>query len=433
MLRILVIGTGYVGLVSGTCFAEIGHHVTCIDKDKVKIDGLISGAKVPIYEKGLNELIENNKKNGRLHFDTDISKHLNHSDVVIIAVGTPLDDKGQTNFEYIDQCVSEIIQYAQKGLYVIIKSTVPVGTCDRIQMQFNIESNVALEVISNPEFLREGEAVNDFLFPDRVIIGVNIQDNHIINKLYKKLEQNGVEIVYTNRLTAELIKYASNSFLAAKVAFINEIADLSEELGADIAGIAHGVGLDRRIGRAFLNAGPGFGGSCFPKDIKALINISESRNLNLPLLKSIDLSNQIRYQNIARKIETKLESGATIAVLGLTYKAGTDDTRCSPSIKIIQILSEKGFKIKGHDPQGINKAKQDLGNNIIFCHDLYEAAKDADLCLVMTEWSEYRDLDSLKLAACMRKKNIYDLRQVINKDDFIKSGFKVMVVGYQSE
>src|SRR5690606_32537533 len=187
----------------------------------------------------LNELIENNKKNGKLHFDTEISKHINHSDMVIIAVGTPLDDKGQTNFEYIDQCVSEIIKYAQKDLYVIIKSTVPVGTCDRIQMQFNIESNFALEVISNPEFLREGEAVNDFLFPDRVVIGVNIQDNHIIKKLYTKLEQNGVEIVYTNRVTAELIKYASNSFLAAKVAFINEIADLSEELGADISGIAH--------------------------------------------------------------------------------------------------------------------------------------------------------------------------------------------------
>lgn len=433
MLRILVIGTGYVGLVSGACFAEIGHHVTCIDRDNAKIDGLISGSKIPIYEKGLNDLIEDNKKNGRLYFDIDMSKYINESDVVIIAVGTPLDEKGQTNFEYIDHCVSEIIKFAQKDLYVIIKSTVPVGTCDRIQMQFNIKSKFSLEVISNPEFLREGEAVNDFLFPDRVVIGINIQDKKIIRKLYTQLEQNGVEILYTNRVTAELIKYASNSFLAAKVAFINEMADLSEELGGDISSIAYGMGLDKRIGRAFLNAGPGFGGSCFPKDIKALINLSESKDLNLPLLKSIDLSNQNRYHKIVRKIERMLTGGSTIAVLGLTYKAGTDDTRCSPSIRIIQLLSEKGFKIKGHDPQGINKAKQELGNSIRFFDDLYDAAQDADLCLIMTEWNEYKNLDLVRLAGCMKNKKIYDLRQVINKDDFVKSGFKVTVVGYQGE
>jgi UDPglucose 6-dehydrogenase len=433
MLKILVIGTGYVGLVSGTCFAEMGHQVTCIDKDKNKIEGLTLGYKIPIYEKNLDVLIKNNQKAKRLHFDIEMENHINNSDVVIIAVGTPLNKEGKTNFDYINQCVADIIKYAKKDLHVIMKSTVPVGTCDRIQKEFDQKSKFALHVVSNPEFLREGEAVNDFLFPDRIIIGSNLKDDQVMKKLYKGLEDKGVEILYTNRVTAELIKYASNSFLAAKVAFINEMADLSEKLGGDIDKISYGMGLDKRIGRNFLNAGPGFGGSCFPKDIKALINISEDYQLQLPLLKSVDSSNQLRYRNIVKAVEKIITTGSKIAVLGLTYKAGTDDTRCSPAISIIKLLCERGFKVNAHDPKGISKAKEDLEDSIIFYDDMYQAVENTDLCLVLTEWKEYKSIDAKKLASLMRQKNIYDLRKVIQKEDFLNAGFKIKVVGYKSE
>lgn len=432
MLKILVLGTGYVGLVSGTCFAEMGHYVTCIDTDKKKIEGLKNGTKIPIYEKGLKDLIDKNKKNERLHFNTVISDYINDVDIVVIAVGTPLNAQGKTNFEYIDQCVNEILREAKKDLYVIMKSTVPLGTCDNIQKKFNEESKYSLHIISNPEFLREGEAVQDFLFPDRIVIGSDLKNNDIIENLYKKHRDNGVEIVYTNRVTAELIKYASNSFLASKVAFINEMSELSERLGGDINKVSYGMGLDKRIGNSFLNAGPGFGGSCFPKDIRALINISKKEGIDLPLLNAIEISNENRYQTIVAKINSVISKGDKIVVFGLTYKAGTDDVRCSPSINMIKELCKTHSNIHVHDPKGISKAKIELGNSVSYYEDLYLAAEDASLCIIMTEWDEYKNIDPKKLSKCMKKKSIYDFRKIINKEHFQDSGFKVMIVGYKS-
>ncbi len=433
MLKIVVMGTGYVGLVSGTCFAELGHDVVCVDKDKSKIDGLKLGTKVPIFEKDLDDLIKSNKSRGRLDFAVDISGVINNSDIVIIAVGTPLDAKGRTNFDYINQCVSEIVAHAKRDLHVIIKSTVPVGTCDSLQKRFNQESSYSIDVISNPEFLREGEAVQDFLLPDRVVIGSDLEDREVIDELYKELSDRGVEILYTNRVTAELIKYASNSFLAAKVAFINEIADLSERLGGDIEDVSHGMGLDKRIGRKFLNAGPGFGGSCFPKDTKALINTGDDHGVDLPLVRAISLSNEMRHKHIVQRIKKLVQSNDEISVLGLTYKAGTDDVRCSPAINVVRELCAQGFKVKVHDPKGIPKAKQELGDSVSYYDDLYEAVNETSVCVVATEWDDYKNLNPEKLANCMKKSNIYDLRKVINKEAFMKSGFKVMVVGYKSE
>lgn len=433
MLKIAVMGTGYVGLVSGTCFAELGHDVVCIDKDKVKIDGLKRGTKVPIFEKGLKDLIKNNQARGRLDFALDISAVINTSDIVIVAVGTPLDANGRTNFDYINQCVSEIVAHAKRDLHVIIKSTVPVGTCDSIQRKFDQESSCTINVVSNPEFLREGEAVQDFLLPDRVVIGSELEDKKVIDKLYGALSNRGVEILYTNRVTAELIKYASNSFLAAKVAFINEIADLSESLGGDIGDISRGMGLDKRIGPQFLNAGPGFGGSCFPKDTKALINTGHDHGVALPLVGAISLSNEMRHKQIVKRMKKMVRVSDEISVLGLTYKAGTDDIRCSPAINVVRELSAQGFKLRVHDPKGIPKAKKELGNMVSYYDNLYDAVKGTSLCMVATEWDDYKNLDSEKLANYMKKRNIYDLRKVINKEAFVKSGFKVMVVGYRSE
>lgn len=426
-------GTGYVGLVSGTCFAELGHDVVCVDKDKAKIDGLKLGTKVPIFEKGLEDLIKNNQARGRLDFALDISGVINESDIVIVAVGTPLDAKGRTNFDYINQCVSEIVVHAKRDLHVIIKSTVPVGTCDSIQKRFDQESSCAINVVSNPEFLREGEAVQDFLLPDRVVIGSELENRGVIDELYRELSNRGVEILYTNRVTAELIKYASNSFLAAKVAFINEIADLSESLGGDIGDISRGMGLDKRIGHKFLNAGPGFGGSCFPKDTKALINTGNDHGVELPLVGAISLSNEMRHKQIVKRIKKMVRVSEEISVLGLTYKAGTDDIRCSPAINIARELSAQGFKLRVHDPKGIAKAKKELRNMVSYYDNLYDAAKGTSLCVVATEWDDYKNLDSEKLANYMKKRHIYDLRKVINNESFVKSGFKVMVVGYRSE
>lgn len=433
MLKIVVMGTGYVGLVSGTCFAELGHDVVCVDKDKAKIDGLKLGTKVPIFEKGLEDLIKNNQARGRLDFALDISGVINESDIVIVAVGTPLDAKGRTNFDYINQCVSEIVVHAKRDLHVIIKSTVPVGTCDSIQKRFDQESSCAINVVSNPEFLREGEAVQDFLLPDRVVIGSELENRGVIDELYRELSNRGVEILYTNRVTAELIKYASNSFLAAKVAFINEIADLSESLGGDIGDISRGMGLDKRIGHKFLNAGPGFGGSCFPKDTKALINTGNDHGVELPLVGAISLSNEMRHKQIVKRIKKMVRVSEEISVLGLTYKAGTDDIRCSPAINIARELSAQGFKLRVHDPKGIAKAKKELRNMVSYYDNLYDAAKGTSLCVVATEWDDYKNLDSEKLANYMKKRHIYDLRKVINNESFVKSGFKVMVVGYRSE
>jgi UDPglucose 6-dehydrogenase len=475
MLRITVLGTGYVGLVSGVCLADIGHHVTCIDKNLGKIQGLKEGI-IPIYEEGLEEITKKNMVVRRLSFSSDLNDSLNESDIVMIAVGTPNADKdtGAVNLKYIESCVDEIATSLTKNIVVIVKSTVPVGTCDWIQNKLNEKSKFECSVVSNPEFLREGTAVYDFMNPDRIIFGSDVfnirhceeqrsaaihltgatkegglprfarNDGYnncvcndeavmeVLGKLYSKFAEGGTKIIYTDCRTSELIKYASNGFLAMKVGFINEMADVCEKVGADVKKLSEGIGSDKRIGPKFLNPGPGFGGSCFPKDVMALCNLAIETKVDGMLVKSILKSNSNRFEKISNEIMESVQEGSIIAILGLAFKAGTDDVRDSPSIEIIErILRDRRYKIKAYDPAGIKTAKEILGDKIEYYSDIYEACVDASLVVVATEWDMFKELDATKLKKMTKDPNIYDLRCVIDKEYFLKNNFKVKSIGYK--
>jgi UDPglucose 6-dehydrogenase len=465
MLRITVLGTGYVGLVSGVCLAETGHHVTCIDKNAEKIASLKAN-KIPIYEDSLEELTKKNAAAGRLEFSTALSDSLNKSDIVIIAVGTPTADEktGAVDLSYINACVDEIAQVLTKNIVVIVKSTVPVGTCDKVQERLNRLSKFECAVVSNPEFLREGSAVYDFMNPDRIVFGSDGSAGEIASELYSRFE--GTKIIHTDRKTAELIKYASNAFLAMKVGFINEMSDISEKVGADIKKLSDGIGSDKRIGDKFLNPGPGFGGSCFPKDVMALLNLATEANVKGRLIKSIMQSNEDRFEKISQEIVQLTQEGSTITILGLTYKAGTDDVRDSPAIEIINRLTQSGdglprryaprndegmdapttrhcersaaihlrsaLRIKAYDPEGMEGARAVLGDRVECCSNVYEACSGASLIVITTEWEEFKRLDAVKLKTVMKDLNIYDLRGVIDKEQFSKNGFKVKSIGYKT-
>jgi len=432
--NILVVGTGYVGLVSGACFSEIGYNVTCIDHDKDKIESLKNG-KMPIYEPGLEDIVHRNVHNKTLFFSTSLKDHINNNDVVIIAVGTPTNDvDGSTYLSFVFSVVDEIIKYLSKDILVIIKSTVPPGTCDLIQKKFD---DSALEykchVISNPEFLREGNAIKDFMSPDRVVVGCDAAINSFMSELYSDHIKRGIKFITTNRVTAELIKYSANTFLAAKVAFINEISSISERINSNILDLKDGIGSDSRIGYKFLEPGPGFGGSCFPKDINSLIHFSNNIQSNNAIIRSVIESNKNRIQEISENIENFIESGDTICVLGLTYKANTDDVRTSPAIGVIEKLLEKGkYLINCYDPMGVDSAKNILKDKVKYFEDIYEAAAAAAVVVIATEWDEFKKLNSEVLKTKMKTPKIYDLRGIINTHDFKKSGFQVKVVGFKN-
>lgn len=431
MHKIVVIGTGYVGLVSGVCFSEVGHNVVCIDHDKQKISSLQKG-KIPIYEPGLDEMVHKNVAHKRLSFSTNLADHINDADEIIIAVGTPTsDDNGSTDLNFVYSVVDEIINHLSKEIIVIIKSTVPPGTCADVQKKFDSsELHHKCHIVSNPEFLREGNAIKDFMSPDRVIVGCDDANEDKIRSLYADHINRGIKFIYTNLITAELIKYSANTFLAAKVAFINEISSISERIDADIVSLKSGIGSDSRIGYKFLEPGPGFGGSCFPKDIKSLIHFSEEIHSNNALIKSIIDSNQNRIDEIARNVEEFVGSGGTLCFLGLTYKANTDDVRTSPAIGVIQkILSLNKYSIRCYDPLGMKSAQKILGDKVTYCKDIYDAALDASIVVVITEWDEFKKIDAEKLKATMKISNIYDVRNIINIDKFQKSGFQVKVIG----
>lgn len=432
-MRIAMIGTGYVGLVSGACFADFGHDVTCVDKDERKIAALHRG-EIPIYEPGLDELVAGNVKARRLNFTTDLSKPVAEADAVFIAVGTPSRrGDGHADLSYVYAAAKEIAQALSGFTVVVTKSTVPVGTGDEVERIIR-EANPNAEVVvaSNPEFLREGAAIRDFKFPDRIVVGTSDERGRkVMGDIYRPLSLNQAPLMFTARRTAEMIKYAANAFLATKITFINEIADLSEKAGANVQEVARGIGLDNRIGTKFLHAGPGFGGSCFPKDTKALIKIAQDYDVQLRIVESVLAVNENRKRAMARKVSQALGGslrGKTIAVLGLTFKPDTDDMRDAPSIPLVTGLIDMGAKVKAFDPVGMEQAKSELPN-ITYCEDAYSCAQDADALVVVTEWVQFRGLDLDRLKNVMAQPVVVDLRNIYRPEDMQAAGFVYDSVG----
>lgn len=432
-MRIAMIGTGYVGLVSGACFADFGHHVTCIDKDKEKVDMLRSGG-VPIYEPGLDLLVQRNVREGRLEFATDLTEAVRQADAVFIAVGTPSRrGDGHADLSYVYTAAEEIAK-AMDGYTVIVnKSTVPVGTGDEVQAIIEkAKPGADFAVVSNPEFLREGAAIDDFKRPDRVVVGAEGERAQtVMHEIYRPLFLNETPILFTSRRTSELIKYAANAFLALKITFINEMADLCEEVGANVQEVARGVGLDNRIGSKFLNAGPGYGGSCFPKDTLALTRTAREAGSPVRLIETTVEINDARKRAMADKIVKAMGgdvSGKTIAVLGLTFKPNTDDMRDAPSLDIIPALQSAGAKIRAFDPAGRAEAEK-LLTDVEFTSGPYLCAEGADALVIITEWNEFRALALDKLKATMSGQVMVDLRNIYTPDDVRKHGFDYVSVG----
>ena len=431
-MRVTMIGAGYVGLVSGACFADFGHQVTCIDKDTAKIASLNRG-EIPIFEPGLAELVESNVRQARLEFAAEASQ-IGEADAVFIAVGTPSRrGDGHADLSFVYQSVRDIAPLLGSAAVVITKSTVPVGTGDEIEnILRDNRPNTDIQVVSNPEFLREGAAIQDFKHPDRIVVGSDDdRARKVLADLYRPLYLNTSPIIYVDRRTAELIKYASNAFLATKITFINEIADLCEQVGADVQEVARGMGLDNRIGGKFLHAGPGFGGSCFPKDTSALIKTAHDHGVPLRLVETVSAVNEQRKRAMARKVVQALGGsvrGKTIAVLGLTFKPNTDDTRDSPAIPLITALHDLGATVRGYDPAGMEQAKP-LLPDVHYCQSAYSAAQGADAVVIATEWEQFRALDLSRLRAVMSQPVIVDLRNIYRSDEMKRAAFRYVPVG----
>jgi UDPglucose 6-dehydrogenase len=433
-MKIAVIGTGYVGLVSGACFSEFGHEVTCIDKDEGKIQSLKQGV-IPIYEPGLQAMVERNVSQGRLHFSAPLNREVGQAEAVFIAVGTPSSRRGDgyADLTYVFQAAREIAPLLRGYTVVVDKSTVPVGTARQVRRIIQeVNSNADFDVASNPEFLREGAAISDFMRPDRVVIGVDGERAaEVLKAIYKPLYLTETPMVVTNLETAELIKYATNAFLATKISFVNEMANLCEAVGADVADLAKGIGLDGRIGRKFLHPGPGYGGSCFPKDTLALIRIAQEHGTPSRLVETVVEVNAAQKARMIRKIREALgghEAGKTIAVLGLTFKPETDDMREAPSLSILPALVEKGAIVNAHDPQGEAAARQ-LMPELRYFGDPYDTCHDADAVVLMTEWNQYRALDLEKIKGVLRHPVFIDLRNVYDPQTMADLGFAYTSVG----
>jgi UDPglucose 6-dehydrogenase len=432
-MRVAVIGTGYVGLVSGACLADFGHEVTCIDKDDDKIAALRRG-EMPIYEPGLHTLVDSNTREKRLKFATNIAVPVSKADVVLIAVGTPSRrGDGHADLSYVYAAARETAAALDGFTVVIMKSTVPVGTGDEVERIIHeARPEVDVAVVSNPEFLREGAAIRDFKHPDRIVVGIEDERaREVMAELYRPLYLNAAPILYTGRRTAELIKYAANAFLATKITFINEIAELSEKVGADVQEVARGIGLDNRIGTKFLHAGPGFGGSCFPKDALALIKTGHDHEAPLRIIETIVAVNDQRKRAMGRKVAAALGGnlrGRTVAVLGLTFKPNTDDMREAPSIALITALQDMGAKVRAYDPAGMEQAKP-LLPDIAFAESAYACAQSADALVIVTEWEQFRALDLARLKAIMVRPIVVDLRNVYRPEDMAKHGFVYQAVG----
>jgi len=433
-VRVTMIGTGYVGLVSGACFADFGHDVTCVDKDAAKIEGLKNGV-MPIFEPGLEDLVESNVREGRLHFTTDPVEALKTADAVFIAVGTPSRrGDGHADLSYVFAAAEEIADLMQGYTVVVTKSTVPVGTGDEVEARIRKRRpDAEFAVVSNPEFLREGAAINDFKRPDRVVVGGahDARARKAMEELYRPLYLNETPIIFTERRTSELIKYAANAFLALKITYINEMADLCEKVGANVQEVARGIGLDNRIGSKFLNAGPGYGGSCFPKDTLALVRTAQEAGAPIQLVETTVAVNDARKRAMADRIVAIAGGdlkGKTVAMLGLTFKPNTDDMRDAPALDIVPALQKAGARVQAFDPEGMHEAGK-LLTDVTFCKNPYDCVQGADVLAIVTEWDQFRALDLKRMKAAMTTPLIVDLRNVYRPDEMREHGFTYVSIG----
>jgi UDPglucose 6-dehydrogenase len=433
MMRVAMIGTGYVGLVSGACFADFGHVVTCVDKDAGKIDRLKRG-EIPIYEPGLEQLVASNVREGRLFFAADAAEAVREADAVFIAVGTPSRrGDGHADLSYVYAAAQEIAGLMDGFTVVVTKSTVPVGTGDEIEKIIReTRPDADFAVVSNPEFLREGAAINDFKRPDRVVVGTDDERaREVMRELYRPLYLNETPIVFTGRRTSELTKYAANAFLALKITFINEIADLCENVGADVQAVARGIGLDNRIGSKFLHAGPGYGGSCFPKDTLALVRTAADAGAPVRLVETTVKVNDARKRAMAKKVAEALGGelrGKRVGLLGLTFKPNTDDMREAPSLDVAPALQEMGAVVQAFDPEGMHEAEK-LLPGVEFKDGPYDVAAGADALVILTEWDQFRALDLERIKGLMRAPVMVDLRNIYRPDDMRARGFRYSSVG----
>lgn len=432
-MKITMIGSGYVGLVSGACFADFGHSVICVDKDKSKIERLNANI-MPIYEPGLEALVKANADAGRLRFSTDLAVSVAEADVVFIAVGTPSRrGDGHADLSYVYTAAKEIGLSVDSGTVIVTKSTVPVGTGDEVERIIrDVNPDLEFVVVSNPEFLREGAAIEDFKRPDRIVVGTDVDwAREVMRDVYRPLFLNESPIIFTSRRSSELIKYAANAFLATKITFINEMADLCEKLGADVQDVSRGIGLDNRIGSKFLHAGPGYGGSCFPKDTLALLKTAQDHETPVRIVDAVVQANELRKRAMGRKIVNALGGDARdrrVALLGLTFKPNTDDMRDAPSIAIVQALMDSGAIVTAYDPEGMDEAAIAMPG-VIMAEGPYQAAEGADAVVIVTEWDVFRALDLKKLKAAMQGDVLVDLRNIYRVDEGEKAGFRYVGVG----
>ena len=432
-MRIAMIGSGYVGLVSGACFSEFGTEVICIDKDESKIDRLRRG-EIPIYEPGLDVLVAKNVQAGSLSFTADLKEGVKGADAVFIAVGTPpRRGDGHADLSYVFAAAEELAVALEGPAVIVTKSTVPVGTGRKVtEILARVRPDNGFDVASNPEFLREGSAIEDFMRPDRVVIGAESdRTREVMRELYRPLFLNETPILFTSLETAELIKYAGNAFLATKITFINEMADLCEKVGADVQQVARGIGLDGRIGGKFLNAGPGYGGSCFPKDTLALVRTAQEAASPVRIVESVVQVNEERKVAMAHKVVDHCDGnvdGLTIAVLGLTFKPNTDDMREAASLAIVPALQDAGATVRAYDPEGMSEAKHML-TNVVWCNDAYEAIEGADCLVIITEWNQFRNLDLPRVKAMMNQPRFVDLRNIYKPAEMTAAGFDYVSIG----
>ncbi|MBR4898807.1 MAG: UDP-glucose/GDP-mannose dehydrogenase family protein [Prevotella sp.] len=437
-MNIAIVGTGYVGLVSGTCFAETGVNVTCVDVDEKKIERLTNG-EIPIYEPGLDQMVLKNVKAGRLKFTTDLASILNEQEIVFIAVGTPPDEDGSADLKYVLQVAKTIGENLSQYLVVVTKSTVPVGTARKVRATIEAElkkrgSDIPFDVASNPEFLKEGNAIKDFMSPDRVVVGVESeQAKKKLTKLYKPFLINNFRVIFMDIPSAEMTKYAANSMLATRISFMNDIANLCERVGADVNMVRAGIGSDTRIGRKFLYAGCGYGGSCFPKDVKALIKTADQNGYSMEVLKAVERVNErqkgILFEKLQKAFNGESLKGKTIALWGLSFKPETDDMRESTALVIIQKLLDAGCTIRAYDPIAMDECRRRMGETIVYCRDMYDAVLDADALLLLTEWKEFRLPTWGVIRKAMRHPLVIDGRNIFDIDEVLESGFEYHCIG----
>jgi len=434
MAKITMIGTGYVGLVSGACFADMGNDVICLDIDEEKIKKLENGV-MPIYEEGLKDIVERSRSEGRLKFSIDYKSAVEFADIIFICVGTPRDKDGKADLAYVFDAAKSIARNMNDYKIIVDKSTVPPLTGDAVNkvVKDNLKKDVEFDIVSNPEFLQQGKAINDFRNPDRIVIGVESERaKAIMEDLYKPIQRIDVPIMITDIRTAEMIKYAANGMLATRISFMNDIANLSERIGADVTKIAKGIGMDKRIGSKFLHAGTGYGGSCFPKDIKAIIHIGKEYGSHMKVMEAVDKVNEFQKTSLFPKIENLVDiEDSTIAVLGLSFKPKTDDIREAPAIELIKKLSEKGAKIQVYDPVAIDNARKALTavDNIIYFNTPFEAVHNADAAVIMTEWDQFRQIDLEAVKKLMKTPNIIDGRNIYEPEKMKNLGFNYISVG----